>query len=95
VVVLGKHHRVLISPDGKAVLRFEPLSRAAIEIPPDNPAGTTPVGVFVTHLVTEWPLETHVFASLLNRTPVFVGTSRGSWRVDGDTISFLGQGPPR
>lgn len=98
VAVFGKHHRVLISPDGTAVTRFEPLSRTAIEIPrqsPDMPAGSTLAGLWVTHLVTEWPLETHVFASLLYRTQVFVGTARGQWCVDGDKISFMGQGPPR
>lgn len=94
VVVFGKHHRVLVSPDGGTVVSVEPLSRTileiALELPPEAVSG---VGVFVTHLVTEYPLETHVFASLLHQTPVFVGTSRGNWVVDGDKISLLEAAP--
>ena len=44
----------------------------------------------VTHNITDAPLETHVFASLLHRVPVLVLTRRGTWRVDGARIAFLG-----
>jgi len=97
VAVLGKHHRVLISPDGATVIKLEPLSRSAIEIPlhsPDMPPGSVSAGLSITHLVSACPVETHVFASLLHQTPVFVGTGRGVWCVEGDQISFLGQQPP-
>lgn len=92
VVVLGKHHRVLVSPDGEVVVSVEPLSSSVLEVSLDPPPEAVPGGgrgVFVTHLVTEHPLETHVFASLLHGMPVVVGTSRGSWVVDGDEISLL------
>ncbi len=96
VAVFGKHHRVLVSPDGEAAVRVEPLSRTVLEVPLDVPPEAVPGGgggVFVTHLVTEHPLETHVFASLLHRMPVYVGTSRGNWIVDGDQISLLAAAP--
>jgi hypothetical protein len=51
---------------------------------PDMPPGSVSAGLSITHLV---------FASLLHRTPVFVGTG-GVWCVEGDQISFLGQQPP-
>jgi hypothetical protein len=89
VAVLGKHHRVLVSPDGETVVSVEPLSKSAIEIPLTLPDGAKGAGLMVTHLVTAWPLETHVFASLLHRTPISVGTSRGTWIVDGTQISLL------
>jgi hypothetical protein len=63
VAVLGKHHRVLISPDGATVIKFEPLSRSAIEIPlhsPDMPPGSVSAGLSITHLVSACPVETHV-----------------------------------
>jgi hypothetical protein len=44
----------------------------------------------ITHLVTDYPLETHVFTSLLLHLPVYVATSRRMWRVNGDQIAFLG-----
>lgn len=54
------------------------------------PGGGETEALIVTHLVTEYPLETHVFASLSAGLPVYVGTSRGNWLVEGDKISFLG-----
>jgi hypothetical protein len=33
VAVFGKHHRALISPDGRTVMKLEPLSKGIIEIP--------------------------------------------------------------
>jgi hypothetical protein len=91
VAVFGKHYRVLVSPDGATVKRFEPLSKSALEMPlaPPKPDSTTEALV-VSQIVTDYPLETHVFTSLLNRVPVVVATRRGGWRVDGDHIEFLG-----
>lgn len=90
VAVLGKHHRVLVSPDGETAVSVEPLSKTAIEIPLAVPPGAVAgAGLMITHLVTAWPLETHVFVSLLHRTPVYVGTSSGTWKVDGARISLL------
>jgi hypothetical protein len=90
VAVLGKHHRVLVSPDGETVMSVEPLSKTVIETPLALPPGAVAgAGLWITHLVTAWPLETHVFVSLLHRTPVYVGTSRGNWVVDGARISLL------
>ena len=44
----------------------------------------------MTQLVTDWPLETHVFVSLLHdRRPIYVGTERGVWRVVGDKIALV------
>ncbi|HEX3482769.1 MAG TPA: hypothetical protein VHT91_47495 [Kofleriaceae bacterium] len=89
VAVLGKHHRVLVSPDGETVVSVEPLSKTVLEIPLALPPGAVGAGLYVTHLVTAWPLETHVFVSLLHRTPVSVVTSRGNWVVEGARISLL------
>ena len=87
VHVLGKHYRVLVSPDGRTVARFEPLSKAAIVIPLEP--GDTPEQIHVSHILHPYPLETHVFASLLYRVPVGVLTDRGLWIVNGAKIFFL------
>ena len=90
VAVFGKHHRVLISPDGRSVKKLEPMSKTFLEVPIEG--GTldgASAGLYVTHLVTACPVETHVFVSLLHRMPVYVGTARGSWVVDGTKISQL------
>jgi len=91
LAVFGKHHRVLLSADGTTVLRFEPLSKSALEISLQVARpGSKPVEMIVSHIVTDYPLETHVFVSLLHNVPVIVVTQRGTWRVDGERIEFLG-----
>ena len=60
-----------------------------LEVPLEE-NGQTPVALTVSHLATEYPLETHVFTSLLVHLPVYVQTSRGTWRVNGEQIAFLG-----
>jgi hypothetical protein len=95
LAVLGKHYRVLVSEDGRTVKRSEPLSNAVLEIPyGTNPDGSNMAALAITHRVTDYPLETHVFASLLYKLPLSVATARGSWKVDGATISFLAGNSP-
>jgi hypothetical protein len=90
VAVLGKHHRVLLSADGETVVSVEPLSKTVLEVPLESPPSAAEFGLpYVTHLVTAWPLETHVFVSLLHKRPIYVGTSRGNWVVDGAKISLV------
>jgi len=96
VAVLGKHSRALVSEDGARVLQLTALSKTVLEIPTQDPAGGRVAALTVTHVVTDFPLETHVFASLAAGLPIYVGTRRGVWRVDGDRIAFLGPlAPPK
>lgn len=93
VVVLGKHVRILVSSDGKTVIQHHALSKSIIELPAsDVPAGSQRAGAWITHLVSACPTEAHVFASLLHRMPIYVGTSRGNWAVEGDRISLMQEG---
>jgi len=91
MVVFGKHFRARTSEDGTQVRELEPMSKGAIELPqdPQLPLGATPVGLTVTQILTDYPMETHVFASLLHRKTVYVGTARGVWKVDGAKITFV------
>jgi hypothetical protein len=96
-VVLGRHTRVLVPEAGGAPTYVMPLSKTAIELPlraPDVPPGAKPVGLVVSQLVTDWPLETHVMASLQAKQPIYVVTARGTWRVDGDKIKYVDDKPP-
>jgi len=85
IVVIGKHYRVIVSEDGKQVQQIMPLSKGILELKRD--ANT--VALFVTHLVTDYPLETHVFASMLNSIDIYVRTQRGTWLVKGDSIMLV------
>ena len=90
--VFGRHYRVLVSEDGSRVLRSEPLSKSALVLPLEPPEanGMKPEALYVTHIVSSTPLETHVLASLQHDTRVLVATDRGNWLVDGRKITFLG-----
>jgi hypothetical protein len=90
VAVLGRHFRALVPIEGTSLTYLKPLSNSAMEIPTRDPYGEPVVGLGISHLVTDFPLETHVFTSLLHKTPIHVVTQRGAWRVDGERISFLG-----
>jgi len=96
VAVMGKHHRVLVSSDGATVLRFEPLTKSIMEVEFGNlKPSQKPAAIVVSHIVTEWPLETHVFTSLLHKQPVYVACSEHLWKVDGDRITLLPKSSPR
>jgi hypothetical protein len=91
--VLGKHYRVLVSSDGKTVQYVKPLSKSILELPIANPSGDRPEALAVTHLVSDYPLETHVLASLQHDLPIYVATRRGIWAVNRDSVRFV-SGPP-
>lgn len=88
-VVFGKHFRVLVSTDG-TVRQVVPLSKSILELSTQAPGGGKTEALVVSQIVTDYPLETHVFASLSARLPVYVATERGDWVVEGAKISFLG-----
>ena len=86
VAVLGRHYRA-IARAGGAIEKIEPMSKGVIEISAANvPKGAQDVGLVVTHLLSDWPTEAHVFASLLYRKSVGVITARGVFSVEGDRI---------
>jgi hypothetical protein len=90
-VVLGKHYRVIVTEDGRRVEQIMPLSKGILELA----KGSGTVALSVSHIVTDYPLETHVFASMLNHVPIYVGTERGVWLVDGDSITLISSNKPR
>jgi hypothetical protein len=95
VAVFGKHFRVLVPVDGTSVRYMMPLSNTALELPTRGPNGEEPEALIVTQVVTDFPLETHIFTSLLVRKVVYVGTRRGVWRVDGDKVALISDERPK
>jgi len=88
-VVLGKHFRVVVRPDG-AVRSVKELSRGVLELATSD-GEKRPEALFATELVDDYPLETHVFASMASHLPLYVTNARGLWRIDRDKITFLGK----
>jgi hypothetical protein len=98
-MVFGVHWRVLMSEDGFTIKDVKPLTKSALvvsdKLPADVPPGAKLVAHMVSHLVTDWPLETHVFVSLLHKNvPIYVVTRRGLWLVIGDKITLVDDKPP-
>jgi hypothetical protein len=94
VAVLGRHFRALVPLGGTRVSSMQPLSNGALEVPTRDDSGKPVAALMVSHVVTDFPLETHVFASLLHQKTIYVATRRGLWRIDGERVSFLGEKPP-
>lgn len=87
VIPVGGHQRFRISADGRTVLSRESLSAGCLNIqtPPEAVQDDTAM-VFVTHLVSDSPVETHVFLSIQNQTPIAVGIDNRVFIVFGDQI---------
>lgn len=85
---VGGHYRVVVGSDGK-VLGSRPYSVGCLNMArPTLPAGATPVGVVVNHLLDPAPTELHVLASYNMRMPLFVSTREGRmWKVEGAKIT--------
>jgi len=90
-VVLGKHVRVVVGSDG-AVRSVKALSKGVLEMS-TREGGKRVTALIVGELVEDYPLETHVFASMSSHLPLYVTNARGLWRVDGDKITFMGKQP--
>jgi hypothetical protein len=95
LAVFGRHFRSLVPLTGISVTYMMPLSNTALELPTRGPDGQEPAALIVSQVVTDFPLETHVFTSLLIKKVVYVGTRRGVWRVDGDKIALVSYEPPK
>lgn len=87
VVMLGGHYRITVSADGTRIISNEPLTKSCLQLAksPDGAALTA------NNLLTQEPLETHVFASLLYKIPIHVSTGLGTFVVEGRQIRFTEQ----
>jgi hypothetical protein len=86
----GGHYRFSISADGQTVNRIDALSASCLTMSakPNAPAGSTPAMLYVTHIVSPTPVETHVFLGLMYHLPIVVGTDKDAvWIVDKGKIS--------
>lgn len=87
-IVAGGHYRVTVTSEGK-VQQVDALSRSFLVLPKQAagaPEDSKPAGITMTHIVSDTPVETHVYLSLLHKTPLYVITSKKDiWKVrDGE-----------
>ena len=95
VAVLGKHYLAFVDPDNGYSVEIKPLSNSEIVIPLRGENNEKAEALAMTHLLTDWPTEIHVFASLLYKMKIMVATKSGIWKVDGMNISFMGKTPKK
>ena len=93
-IVLGGHVRVKVSADGEKILETKPLSYSCLSLTIAPPRGSKLAVVAVTHLISETPIETHVFLSLQHRVPLDVITkNKLVWGVVDGMISVVDKIP--
>lgn len=86
VILAGGHYRFTTSKDGAKIEQADELFRSCLTVPKNQgvPKDGVPVAVWMTTLVSNLPQETHIFLSLLHRTPFYVGTpDNKAWHIEG------------
>ncbi len=78
-VVLGGHARVRVSSNGAAVREIERYSKSCMVMDVGNPEV---VSLMTSHIVSDLPAPTHVFASLTQRRPIYIATRSHLWIVE-------------
>lgn len=85
---VGGHYRYRISADGRTMQRRDQLSNGCLDLPRNPPPGPggQPGVLLVTQIVSDGPVETHVFLSLQNRVALYVSAQDKLFAVSGDRI---------
>lgn len=95
LIQIGGHYRFTISADGETIVSRDALSMSCFVMDKNQaPANARAEWLFMTHLVSNTPVETHVFLSLLHRMPFMIGTpDRMMWEVKDGHIRKVGPMP--
>jgi len=93
LILAGGHYRFTISKDGTTILNTDKLSNSCLTLnkkAEDIPNGATPVMMFMSHLVSKTPIETHVYLTLLHHMDFAVATNDGKvWKISKNGIEIL------
>lgn len=92
IVPMGGHYRFRVSADGSTVLRRDMLSNSCLNMPRQQAdLDGQPDALAVTQIVSNGPVETHVFLSLQNRLPIIVIAEQQFFEVAGAEIRKVEQ----
>lgn len=97
---LGGHYRFTIGADD-AVRDSRRFLNSCFNVPIGSqqgaPEGSSPVGVFVTHLLDEYPTEVHFFASYYVPLTLMVGTVENEvmWSIEDGELESVDDFPSR
>ena len=89
-LVIGGHHRFLVSADGSEILEAKALSQSCLTIPFDPKSQM----VVFTQIASDEPLETSVLLSLQVDKPIAFRVPNGSiWMATRGHLSRVREGP--
>ena len=97
-IPVGGHYRVSVTADGRTVTHRDALSASCITVPQPDPTQGELAAVFVTHVVSPTPVETHVFLQLQARKAMMVAAGDHIWSIvdgrieDRGLLKDLGKG---
>ena len=86
VVPMGGHYRFLVSADGTTVQQRDMLSNSCLPMSRTVPQGGQIAALNVSQIVSDAPVETHVFLSLQQRLPIYVIADDKLFEVNGARI---------
>jgi hypothetical protein len=93
-IVVGGHFRVEVSRDGKTVRKIDPLSKSCHTLDLAESRRKKDSRIGVSQVLTDTPMENHVFASLLHKTTLTVVSKTGVWYVSNGLIWYHYPLPP-
>ena len=88
VMPVGGHYRFHISADGRTMVRRDQLSNSCLNMavnPPPGPQGQ-PAAIVLSQIVSQGPVETHVFLSLQYRKQIYVAAGQKLFAIRDDRI---------
>lgn len=96
-IVLGGHFRITVSADGTKAERIDPLSRSVLVSREGEglPPGAQSVGMAISQLISNKPVETLVYANRLTGKPIAVSTPPNGqvWYIENGKITREKGGP--
>ena len=92
-VLVGGHYRATVSADGKTLVSIEPLSKSCLVLSTETKAGGSLEALVMSHVLTDTPLETHVYLNLIHNIDFYVITEPGIWGITDGSIRYAGPRP--
>lgn len=92
LVYIGGHYRITISKDGTEIEQIDRLFKSCLVLDRNDVLKDgKPAFMVGSHVVSNTPVETHVFVSLLHNLPLFIVTMDGEkWKIDKGEILAIG-----
>ncbi len=92
-VLIGGHYRATASRNDGKLLSFEPLSNSCLTLSTVGEHGGSVIALVMSQVLTDTPIETHVYLNLLHKITFYVMTEPGMWAITDGSITYVGPRP--